>query len=135
MRPLVAGNAEGFWSLLGSDDQATAERTFAGEGLDVAWADVRARGDWINYAPVTAVSRLIQQRPGDFLDGKVFRVSYTSFEDSHARSLALNRITGFLNDVGLLAERRARPRPDDLNRGRLSCRLLESELAESGTDD
>lgn len=135
MRPLVSGNAEGFWSLIGADDQASAERAFAGEGLDVAWADVRARGDWITYAPVTAVSRLIQQRPGDFLDGKVFRASYASFDDSHARSLALNRITGFLNDVGLLAERRARPRPDDLNRGRLSCRLLESEIAEVGNDD
>jgi hypothetical protein len=135
MRPVVAGNAEGFWSMIGADDQATAEQTFAGEGLDVAWAEVRARGDWISYAPVTAVSLLIQKRPGDFLDGKVFRVSYASYEDGHARSLALNRITGFLNDVGLLAERRARPRPDDLNRGRLSCRLLESELVEVEIDD
>jgi hypothetical protein len=121
--------------MIGADDQATAEQTFAGEGLDVAWAEVRARGDWISYAPVTAVSLLIQKRPGDFLDGKVFRVSYASYEDGHARSLTLNRITGFLNDVGLLAERRARPRPDDLNRGRLSCRLLESELVEVETDD
>lgn len=135
MRPVVAGNAEGFWSLIGADDQATAERTFAGEGLDIAWVDARAKGDWISYAPVTAVSRLILQRPGDFLDGKVFRVSYASFEDAHARSLGLSRITGYLNDVGLLAERRARPRPDDLNRGRLSCRLLASELTEVGVDD
>ncbi len=64
MRPIVAGNAEGFWSLIGADDQAAAEQTFAAEGLDIAWADVRAEGDWISYAPVTAVSRLIQQRPG-----------------------------------------------------------------------
>jgi len=135
MRRIVAGNAEGFWSLIGADDQAAAEQTFAGEGLDIAWADVRAEGDWISYAPVTAVSRLIQQRPGDFLDGKVFRASYASFQDAHARSLAVSRITGYLNDVGLLAERRGRPRPDDLNRGRLSCRLLESELTEVATDD
>lgn len=135
MRPIVAGNAEGFWSLISADDQAAAEQTFAGEGLDIAWADVRAEGDWISYAPVTAVSRLIQQRPGDFLDGKVFRASYASFQDTHARSLTVSRITGYLNDVGLLAERRGRPRPDDLNRGRLSCRLLESELTEVATDD
>lgn len=135
MRPVVSGNAEGFWSLIGTDDQAAAEQAFAGEGLDIAWADVRAGGEWISYAPVTAVSRLIQQRPNDFLDGKVFRVSYASFQDAHARSLAISRITGYLNDVGLLAERRARPRPDDLNRGRLSCRLLESELSEVPTDD
>jgi hypothetical protein len=135
MRPIVAGNTEGFWSLIGTDDQAAAEQAFAGEGLDIAWADVRAEGDWVSYAPVTAVTRLIQQRPGDFLDGKVFRVSYASFQDAHARSLAVGRITGYLDDVGLLAERRGRPHPDDLNRGRLSCRLLESELSEVATDD
>jgi len=135
MRPVVAGNAEGFWSLIGADDQAAAEQTFAGEGLDIAWADVRAEGSWISYAPVTSVTRLIQQRPGDFLDGKVFRASYASFQDAHARSLAVSRIAGYLNDVGLLAERRARQRPDDLNRGRLSCRLLDSELVEVANDD
>jgi hypothetical protein len=135
MRPVVAGNAEGFWSLIATDDQAAAEQTFAGEGLDSSWADARADGDWIIYAPVTAVARLIQQRPGDFLDGKVFRADYGSFQDAHARSLAVSRITGYLNDVGLLAERRTRPRPDDLNRGRLSCRLLASELAEVARDD
>lgn len=128
MRPVVAGNAEGFWSLVGGDDQSATERSFAQEGVDIAWNEVRAAGEWINYAPVTATSRIIQQRPGDFFDGKVFRVSYASFSDPHARTLAVNRIVGYLNDVGILAEHRARPRPDDLNRGRLSCRLLESEL-------
>ncbi|WP_158220822.1 ATP-binding protein [Kineosporia sp. R_H_3] len=135
MRPVVAGNAEGFWALIGADDQATAEQAFAGEGLDIAWADVRAEGEWIAYAPVTAVTRLVQQRPDNFFDGKVFRASYGSFQDAHARSLAVSRIAGYLSDVGLLAERRTRTRPDDLNRGRLSCRLLDSELAEVATND
>jgi Histidine kinase-, DNA gyrase B-, and HSP90-like ATPase len=135
MRPVVAGNTEGFWSLIGADDHAATEQIYASEGLDRAWTDVRATGDWISYAPVTAVARLIGQRPGDFLDGKVFRASYSAFQDSHARSLAVSRVVGYLNDVGLLAERRARPRPDDLNRGRLSCRLLDDELTGIGADD
>lgn len=135
MRPVVAGNTEGFWSLIGSDDHGAAEQRYAREGLDRPWVEVRAEGDWVIYAPVTAVTRLIQQRPGDFLDGKVFRASYSAFQDAHARSLAVSRIAGYLNDVGLLAERRARSHADDLNRARLSCRLLESELAEVATDD
>ena len=135
MRPVIAGNAEGFWSLIGADDHAVTEQTYASEGLDRAWDDVRAAGDWISYAPVTAVARLIGQRPGDFFDGKVFRASYSAFQDSHARALAISRIVSYFNDVGLLAERRARPRPDDLNRARLSCRLLDDELAEVSTDD
>lgn len=135
MQPVIAGNAEGFWSLVSTDDQSAAERRFAHEGLDVAWSEVRAVGDWITYASVTAMTRLIQQRPSDFFDGKVFRVSYATFTDSHARSLAINRIIGYLNDVGLLAEHQSRRRPDDLNRSRLSCRLLESELAEQAADE
>jgi hypothetical protein len=135
MRPVVAGNAEGFWALVSADDQAAAERAFAGEGLDIAWADVRAEGDWVVHAPTNAVARLVQQRPDHFLDGKVFRASYSTFLDAQARSLAVSRITGYLSDVGQLADRRTRPRPDDLNRSRLSCRLLESELTEVMTDD
>jgi hypothetical protein len=134
MRPVVAGNAEGFWSLVSGDDQSAAEQRFAQEVLDVAWSDIRATGTWISYASATAMSRLVQQRPGDFFDGRAFRISYSSFTDSHARSLVVNRITGYLNDVGLLAEHQSRRRPDDLHRGRLSCRLLESELAEQAAD-
>jgi hypothetical protein len=135
MRPVVAGNAEGFWSLVSGDDQSAAEQRFAQEVLDIPWSNVRGEGTWIRYSSATAMSRLIQQRPGDFFDGKAFRVSYATFTDSHARSLVVNRIIGYLNDVGLLAEHQSRRRPDDLNRGRLSCRLLESELAEQAADE
>ena len=135
MRPMVAGNAEGYWAFISADDQAAAEQRFAREGLDIDWSSVKASGDWIGYMPSTAVSRLIQQRPGDFLDSKVFRVGYTSYSDAHARSLAVNRIVGYLNDVGMLAEMQMRRRPDDLNRARLSCRLLEAELADRPADE
>ncbi|MDN4172259.1 ATP-binding protein [Nocardioides sp. SOB77] len=135
MRPVIAGNAEGFWSLVGKDDQDATEQRYAREGLDIFWDTVRLEGDWVTYAPATALTRLMQQRPGDFLDGKVFRPGYAAFVDPHARSLSVGRIAGYLNDVGLLAERRTPPRPDDLSRGRLSCRLLESELSEAALDD
>lgn len=135
MRPVVAGNAEGFWALLGTDDQAFAEQSYAGEGIDLAWTEVRAEGDWVRYAPVSAVTRLVQQRPDYFFDGRVFRAGYSSFHDPQARGVAVARIASYLNDVGLLAERRTRPKADDLHRGRLSCRLLAAELAEVATDD
>lgn len=128
MRPVVAGNSEGFWAYVSSEDQAAAEQRFAQEGLDTDWNDARESGNWVQYVSSTAVSRLIQQRPGEFLDGKVFRAGYASFTDNHARSLTVNRIIGYLNDVGQLAEHQTRRRPDELNRGRLSCRLLEGDL-------
>ncbi len=135
MLPVVRGNATGYWALLGPDDQAAAERAYAADGPTTPWDTAREEGDWILYAGATALSALVRQRPAEFLDGRVFRGQYSSFGDSHARTLATNRITGLIGDVGLLAERQGRPQPDDLNRGRLSCRLLTRELIDPPTDD
>jgi len=128
MRPVITGNSEGFWAYVVETEQAAAEQRFAQECIDADWQQVRENGEWILYASSAALSRLIQQRPGEFLDGKVFRASYSSFTDNHARALTVNRILGYLNDVGQLAEHQTRRRPDELNRGKLSCRLLEDEL-------
>lgn len=130
MRPVIAGNSEGFWSYVVEAEQAAAEQRFAQEGLDADWQQIRESGSWIAYASSAALSRLIQQRPGEFLDGKVFRASYSSFTDNHARGLTVNRLVGYLNDVGQLAEHQTRRRPDELNRGKLSCRLLGDELVD-----
>jgi len=132
MRPVIAGNSEGFWSYVVETEQAGAEQRFAQEGLDGDWQQVRESGDWIRYVSSAALSRLIQQRPGEFLDAKVFRASYSSFTDNHARALTVNRLIGYLNDVGQLAEHQTRRRPDELNRGKLSCRLLGDELVDTG---
>lgn len=130
MKRVVAGNSEGYWAYVAEAEQAAAEQRFAREGLDVDWHQARENGEWIQYASSAAMSRLIQQRPADFLDGKVFRAPYATFNDSHARALTVNRLIGYLNDAGQLAEHQTRRRPDELNRGRLSCRLLETELVE-----
>ncbi len=128
MLPVIRGNAEGFWSYVVESEQAAAEQRFAQEGTDAGWQQVRETGDWILYASSTALSRLIQQRPGEFLDSRVFRAPYAGFTDNHARALTVNRLIGYLNDVGQLAELKTRRRPDELNRGKLSCRLLQDEL-------
>jgi hypothetical protein len=75
----------------------------------------------------------VQGRPEAFLDRRVFLPHYVGYTDAHARALSLNRVTGYLGDVGLLAEYPARRTAEELMRGRLSCWLLEQELA--GADD
>ncbi|MEV3965144.1 ATP-binding protein [Nocardia sp. NPDC050193] len=131
MRPVISGNSEGFWGYVVEAEQAAAEQRFAREGMDADWQEARESGAWILYASSAAMSRLIQQRPGEFLDSRVFRASYQTFTDNHARALTVNRLIGYLNDAGQLAEHKAGRRPDELNRGRLSCRLLEAELVEA----
>jgi Histidine kinase-, DNA gyrase B-, and HSP90-like ATPase len=129
MLPVIAGNTEGFWAHVTADERAVAERRFAVEGGDADWSYARASGEWVRHVPPSALARIVQQRPADFLDGRAFRPAYGSFEDAHARALTVNRIVGYLNDVGVLAEHHGRRRAEELIRGRLSCLLLGFELA------
>jgi hypothetical protein len=128
MLPIIAGNSEGFWNFIASDDRAAAERSFAAEGGGSDWTDERASGDWIRYVPPSSLAHIVQGRPEAFLDGRVFRPRYAGYDDTHAKALSLNRVLGYLGDVGLLAEHPARRSAEELIRGRLSCLLLEQEL-------
>jgi hypothetical protein len=76
--------------------------------------------------------RLLQQRPEAFMDGRVFRGAYSELTDPMARTVAAERLTAYLADVAVLADRPARRNAEELRRGLLSCRLLERELAIDG---
>ncbi len=134
MLPVIAGNSEGFWNFIAVTDRAAAERTFAAEGGTGEWADARASGEWIRHVPPSSLAHVVQGRPEAFLDGRVFLPRYGGYTDAHARALSLNRVTGYLGDVGLLAEYPARRTAEELIRGRLSCVLLEQELAPADDD-
>lgn len=134
MQPVVAGNSSGYWSLVAPDDQAATERRFALEGGYASWDDLLATGGWVDFAPGAALVRLVSARPEAFLDGRVFRSAHQSLSDPEARKVAVERIVDLLGDVSVLAERQVRRSPEELQRGRLSCRIIELELA-SGTDE
>jgi len=134
MQPVVAGNATGYWSLVAPDDQAATERRFALEGGYTSWDDLIATGGWVDFAPGSALVRLVNARPESFLDGRVFRSAHQSLSDPEARKVAVERIVDLLGDVAVLAERQVRRSPEELQRGRLSCRIIELELA-LGTDE
>lgn len=129
MLPIIAGASEGFWASVTQDERIAAERQFAAEGGGSDWIDARETGAWIRYVPPSALARLLRQRPTDFLDGRVFRAHYSSYEDPHARDLSWSPVLSYLADVGSLAEHRPRRSAEELVRGRLSCLLLEQELA------
>jgi len=134
MRPVVAGNSAGYWSLASQDDQAAAERLFALEGGSAAWEDMLSSGEWVDYVPGATLVRLVSARPEAFLDGRVFRSSHQGLTDAVARKVSTERIVDLLGDVAVLADRPARRGPEELQRGRLSCLLLEQELATPDLD-
>ncbi len=134
MQPVVAGNAAGYWSLVTEEERGAAERSFALEGGADSWDDVRGTGEWLTYVPASALVRLVQQRPEAFMDGKVFRSAYAALSDQLARSIAVERISAFLADVAVLVDRPSRRGAEELQRARLSCYLLEQELAGGGEE-
>jgi hypothetical protein len=128
MLPVVAGNALGYWSLVSPEDQAATERRFALEGGHSTLDDLLSSGEWIDYAPGISLVRLVGHRPEAFLDGRVFRTAHLSLNDAEARRVSAERIVDLLGDVAVLADQPARRSPEELQRGRLSCQILEQEL-------
>jgi hypothetical protein len=129
MRPIVAGNSTGYWDLIIASEQDSAVQKFALEGGTVSWEDdVLTSGEWIEYVPGMALVRLVTTRPGVFLDGRVFRSTYEGLSNTDARTASAERIVDLLGDVAVLADRPMKRNSEELQRGRLSCILLEREL-------
>lgn len=128
MLPIVAGNSAGYWSLLSAEQRKTTERTYALEGGGGRWDELLETGEWVGYVPGMALVRLLGARPEIFLDGRVFRSTYAGLTDEAARAAALERVADLLGDVAVLADRPRRRIPEELQRGHLSCVLLEREI-------
>jgi hypothetical protein len=136
MQPVVAGNSAGYWSLVSPEDQAATERRFALEGGYTSLDELLSSGDWISYAPGICLVRLVGTRPEAFLDGRVFRTAHGSLTDPQAKKVSAERIVDLLGDVAVLAdEPTPRRTPEELQRGRLSCLILEQELAITPTEE
>jgi Histidine kinase-, DNA gyrase B-, and HSP90-like ATPase len=129
MQPVIAGNSSGYWSLVSPGDQRSAERLYALEGGSASWEqEILSRGEWIEYVPGMALVRLVTARPEAFLDGRVFRSTFQSLSDAEARAMSAERVVDLLGDVAVLADRPVKRGAEELQRGRLSCVLLEREL-------
>jgi len=90
-------------------------------------------GEWIEYVPGMALVRLVTARPGLFLDGRVFRSTYEGLSNAEARMVSAERVVDLLGDVAVLADRPMKRNSEELQRGRLSCILLERELSPAET--
>ncbi|GAA2507185.1 ATP-binding protein [Streptomyces gobitricini] len=131
MVPVIAETPAVHWLQLRADEREAAEERFALEadpGLD--WNEAVNNGDFIRFAPASAVLRVINESPALFMDGKVFRRSYTALSASDARDLVVERLMNPLSDLALLAQHRPKITPEELARIRVSCRLITRDLAD-----
>lgn len=130
MRQEVKGSPSGYWDLLQDSERTSTQRRFAVEGGDDIWDSVVETGDFTLYLPASAIVRLIERRPESFLDGKVFRRLYLSLTDEGSRSLVVSRLVGFIGDLALMEDHHPKLGLAELQRARLSCSLVERELAD-----
>ena len=128
MQPVVAGNSSGYLSRIDVEDRGAAERQFASQGGSAAWDEVLDDGEWVQYVPAAALVRLLASRPEAFMDGRVFRSVYAGLSDAQAQAVSATRLERLLGDVAILADQVVRRGSEELQRGRLSCTLLEREL-------
>lgn len=136
MQPVIAGNSSGYWSLLGPAEQSSAEQKYALEGGAAGWEDeVLASGEWISYVPGMALVRLLDARPDAFLDGRVFRSAHDGLSSPEAKGMSAERVADLLGDVAVLADRPIKRGAEELQRGRLSCVLLEREISTVESED
>jgi hypothetical protein len=125
----VKGSPSGYWELLPESERASTQRRFAVEGGGDAWDSVVESGDFTLYLPASALVRLIERRPESFLDGKVFRRAYIGLTDESSMSLVVSRLVGFIGDLALIEDHHPRLQLAELQRARLSCSLVEQEIA------
>jgi hypothetical protein len=125
----AADDPAAHWEQLAEDERLAAQRRFALEVTSTSWDEAIAKGDFIRYAPGSALIRMVQGSPEAFMDGRVFARQYQSLPDTSARELTLDRLISPLNDLALLEQHRPRLEPDELARFRASCRLVSRDLA------
>ncbi|MFF9621425.1 ATP-binding protein [Streptomyces griseosporeus] len=130
----VSENPAIHWLLLTQDERARAERKFAVQsGGEFSWNDALSNGDFIRYAPASALIRIIQESPASFLDGAVFKRGYIALSDSEAKALVVERLINPLSDLALLEQHRPRLDVEELARIRISCRLIARDLVVDNT--
>ncbi|MFE1396543.1 ATP-binding protein [Nocardiopsis dassonvillei] len=118
------------FKLLSTDELNATEEAMVLSGKGPDTDGLGTDGGFLLFTPPLFAVRLLEEWPEAFMDGRVFSGQYQSVSSSSARRLSLARVAGYLNDVAALVTSRARPKPIQLQRTRLSIKLLSDELAE-----
>jgi hypothetical protein len=100
------------------------------EGLRTADIDsVVYSGDYLRYVPATSVTRIVEEWPEAFFDGRLFSNPYGEVKSPEARRQMVASVTSYLNDVGWLTTAPSSASREQLIRARLSLKLLPEEIA------
>ena len=132
MTTLVSDDPSRPWHKALADHERALTRERVVDALRTSDFDkIVASGEYLPYAPPSAVPRIVSEWPETFLDGHLFSRPYRGLEAA-AQQQVLGRIVGYLNDAAWLASSPVGAERDELLRARLSVELLPDEFAPNG---
>jgi hypothetical protein len=117
------------FQYLTPDELTATENEMIANGQVALTEELGKNGGFLLFAPPLFTVKLLEAWPEAFMDGHAFMAPYCSVSSPSARRLSLARVVGYLNDIATLMSFRADPGPLQLQRTRLSIKLLADELA------
>jgi hypothetical protein len=129
MSPIVTRRPSEMWTMLPFDRKITAEREAARNNPTLDWREATRDGRFAGYIDCAAIASMVDQEPGEFLDGMVFTAKWAGWSDEQARDRQVSQVVRLLETVGeFLADPWTRSRPE-LSMARLSIDMLDQIVA------
>lgn len=123
----VASNPDRAWQHLSSEEKSATESSMVMAGATKTLAEIQASGEFMLFVPATFLARAVDEWPEAFLDGKVFRSSYSTLQTMQSKQVSLGRIVSYLYDVAIL-DSASKQSPAAMTRAGLSLQLLRNEV-------
>ena len=116
------------FQYLTPDELTVTENEMIADGKVTRTEKLGSDGEFLLFAPPLFTVKLLEAWPEAFMDGNVFVGPYQSVSSPSARRLSLARVVGYLSDVATLLSFYADLGPLQLQRIRMSIKLLADEL-------
>lgn len=127
--PLVEAQPDIHWKALRPSARRETEEVASRQAPEIDWAEAVTTGGYAPFLTVTALRDMLAANPQDFLDGKVFKATYKSWEDEDTRTGAVHRIAVLLDDLQVMLAPNLPVSTRELVRLRMSADILSADLA------
>lgn len=97
-KPLIASDPPGFWAKLSSTAKTETQKAAAAEA-SADWDALERSGGYAEFLSPRAFEDLVIETPEQTLDGGIFTMSYSSWQDESIREEKLSHLTSLIRDL------------------------------------
>ncbi|MCK0116973.1 ATP-binding protein [Isoptericola sp. S6320L] len=128
--PVVGETPLVSWESLRPSSRREAELAAYRSSSSIDWMNAIETGRFADYVTVAGIKDLIAEDPERYLDGRVFRTTYSAFDDEGTRADTLDRLDGLLGDLGRMLGVTRGTSAHELSKYLLSAELIAAEVAD-----